>query len=61
MNHKTLAIALVVAMAVILFVGSNIGIMQAYSSQSGGIINIGGKRGPPGPKGATGPQVNSAR
>jgi hypothetical protein len=44
MNHKALAISLVVTMAVILFVGSNIGIIQA---QSGGIINDGGKRGPP--------------
>jgi hypothetical protein len=53
MNHKAVAIALVMAMAVILFVGSNIGIMQA---QSGGIINNGGERGPRGPPGPQGPQ-----
>jgi len=53
MNHKAVAIVLVVAMAVILFVGSNIGVMQA---QSGGIINDGGKRGPPGPSGPPGPR-----
>jgi hypothetical protein len=52
MNHKEVAIVLVVATAVILFVGSNIGIMQA---QSGGIINDDGKRGPPGPPGPRGP------
>ncbi len=52
MNHKAVAIVLVVATAVILFVGSNIRIMQA---QSGGIINDGGKRGPPGPPGPRGP------
>ena len=56
MNHKALAIALFVAIAVILFVGSNIGIMQASTSQYGGIINNGGKGGPPGPLGPQGPQ-----
>jgi hypothetical protein len=54
--HKAIAIAPVVAITVILLVGSNIGIMQASTSQSGGIINIGGKRGPPGPSGPQGPQ-----
>jgi hypothetical protein len=44
MNHTAIAIALVIAIAVIL-VGSNVGIMQASTSQSGEIINIGGKRG----------------
>jgi hypothetical protein len=51
MNHKALTIAPVIAIAAIIFVGSNIGIMQAYTSQSWGIINYGGKRGPPGPPG----------
>ncbi len=55
MNHKAVAVVLVVAMAVILLVGSNIGVMQAYTSNSGGIINDGGKRGPPGPPGPRGP------
>jgi hypothetical protein len=56
MNHKALAIAPVVAIAVILFVGSNIGIIQASTSQSGGIINIGEKRSPPEPLGPQGSQ-----
>ena len=30
--------------------------MQAYTSQSGGIINNGGKQGPPGPRGPPGPK-----
>jgi hypothetical protein len=53
MDHKTLAIASALTIAVILVVGSNIGIIQA---QSGGIINDGGRgpRGPPGPQGPQG-------
>jgi len=55
MNQKALTIATVVAVAVILFVGSNIGISQAYTLRSGGIINNGGERGQRGPPGPPGP------
>jgi hypothetical protein len=47
MNHNAVAIILVITIAVILFVGSNIGIIQACVSQSAGLINIGAP-GPPG-------------
>jgi hypothetical protein len=54
MNHKTLAIAPIVAvLSVILVVGTNIGIMQAHAAIFP--INIVGKQGPPGPPGPRGP------
>lgn len=55
MNHKTLAIAPIVAvLSVILVVGTNIGIMQAHAAIFP--INIVGKQGPPGPRGPPGPK-----